>query len=132
MRFAAAMFLFFTAAQASELDKGEYADLVTDGGEARVLAVVKRKGEECPTNVTKACKPGQPCFANVVIDGDAARALYLMLKTHGVKKTHLGDDYVGTRTGAMTCTEFNGKYDCSFGYDAVKNVLTEETYCEGD
>jgi hypothetical protein len=133
MRIPLLLFLLaIPSAHASEIDKSQEADLVTDKGTVSVEAIVKRKGSECPTNVTKACKPGKPCFANVSIEGDAAKALYLMLKTHGVKTSEIAGDYVATKSGALDCSETDGKYYCTFGYNAVDNTLTGTLYCEGE
>lgn len=100
-------------------------------GKATAYSHVMRPGEECETGAAETCKPGLPCFARIVIEGQAARLLYDAMKLHPRKFQDADSSYYfGTQTDAMTCWETNGVYSCDFGYDAVANVLSQGKSCQ--
>lgn len=100
-------------------------------GTVTTYSDVMRPGEACETSAANLCKPGQPCFARIVIEGQAARALYDAMKLHSPKFSEVsGSNYLGTQTNAMTCWEINGAYSCDIGYDALENVLSETKSCQ--
>lgn len=62
--------------------------------------------------------------------GDPAKQLYGLLRAHGVKTSEVAGDYVATKSEALNCSETDGKYYCTIGYDALKNALTPAQYCD--
>ena len=99
-------------------------------GKATTYSDMMQPGEECETGAAETCKPGLPCFAGIVIEGQAARFLYDAMKLHARKFQDADSSYyVGTQTDAMKCWEANGEYSCDIGYDAVANVLSEAKSC---
>lgn len=108
------------------------AETTSTAGTATTYSEVMRDGEPCETEATVKCKPGQPCFARIVIEGPAALALYESMTLHASKYNDAaGSEYFGTKNDAMTCwQEGLGKYSCYIGYDAVTNELSEAKSCQ--
>lgn len=100
-------------------------------GTSSAEVVIKREGEYCETGVAEKCKSNQPCFINMFIRGEAAKALYDALKMHGIKTWHGFElEYVGTASNRLTCYgSERSDYFCSFGYDAMSNQLSETKTC---
>lgn len=101
-------------------------------GTVTTYSEVMRDGEPCETEADSMCKPGQPCFSRIVIEGPAALALYEAMTLHASKYNDAaGSEYFGTKGDAMTCwQEGSGKYTCYIGYDAATNVLSEAKTCQ--
>gem|GEM_PF-6500646 len=106
------------------------ATIQSSKGEVAVETIVKNKDKECPTGLTKKCVPGQPCFTNIHIDGEAAKQLWALLRPHGIKTNDALGDYVATNTDALACWDNNGTYNCTIGYDSIKNSMTSFNYCD--
>jgi hypothetical protein len=100
-------------------------------GSSSAEVVVKREGEFCETGAADKCQAGQPCFINVFIRGEPAKALYEALKLHGTKKWDGFElEYTSTRSNRLTCYGSQNKgYYCSFGYDGVSNQLSDVKAC---
>lgn len=100
-------------------------------GTSSAEVVIKRKGEFCETGAADKCQFNQPCFINVFIRGEVAKALYDALKLHGIKNWDGFElEYVGTETNRLTCYGSGEKgYFCSFGYDGVSNQLSAAKTC---
>ena len=106
-------------------------ETTSTAGTVTTYSEVMRDGEPCETGATDMCKPGQPCFARIVIEGQTALALYEAMTLHASKYNDAaGSEYFGTKSDAMTCwQEGGGKYSCYIGYDAVTNELSEAKTC---
>jgi hypothetical protein len=69
-------------------------------------------------------------LAWIVIEGQAARALYEAMGQHTPKYSDASAiQYRGTKSDAMTCWEVDGAHYCNIGYDAVSNVLAVTKAC---
>ena len=60
-------------------------------GTVEITTESKRAGEECETGAKAECKVGDLCYANLMIQGEAARVLYEALKIHGAPSGAIGD-----------------------------------------
>lgn len=107
-----------------------FAETIQAQGTVSTYSEVKRAGEDCETGATAACKIGAPCFARIVIEGEAAHTLYDAMKLHAPRLNGAFGGYYGTQTDAMTCWENNGAYSCDMGYDAVANIWSEAKWCQ--
>jgi hypothetical protein len=56
------------------------AETLSADGTVTTYSEVMRLGETCEAGAALRCKPDQPCFARIVIEGQAARALYDAMK----------------------------------------------------
>jgi hypothetical protein len=119
---------FVTAACVVALILGSHsvqAEILSSEGESEADLVRKGKGYECETAGLSNCKLGQICYGKIEITGEAARVLYEAMRPHGTKIDDFSQDqYVGTRTDALTCWAIAGEYGCAVGYDALTNTLS--------
>lgn len=102
------------SAEVTSSDQGD-AKIQSSKGGVAVDTIIKKPDKECPTGITKKCVPDQPCVTNIEISGEAAKQLWMLLQLHGTKTTDPLGDYVGTNTGALTCWENKGTYNCTIG-----------------
>ena len=105
-----------------------YGERSSFSGSAEIKAETKRADEECDPGAKAQCKEGELCFANLIIQGEAARVLYEEFKRHGAGGGAVGE--FATKSEVMACAHDDAGYWCEVGYDAVNNELTYPIYCQ--
>jgi hypothetical protein len=103
-----------------------HAKVTSTEGRAEIYVEVRSGTEVCGAAASPSCRLGQACFVTIYFEGQAAQALYEVMRPHGSKMdVFSGNQYLGTQPDGLACFEDAGAYSCQIGYDAVSNKLTK-------